>query len=453
MMNKIVKLKENLIDLKSKKYKIDFLDKDNQIVRSHEMVEITLEELKVILRRKEKPLLTRYIFRSINLKNTISLLKLDYRITFVNCLFIDCEFNEICSHDSKIIISNSSFYDVRFVEHKFNQSFNINNSIFFTDLVLDRCEINNQVYFEYNDFLGDVLLTGLEGEEPLVMIENEFHHQFKAWVCNNKTLSLSYSTFHEPIKMLVDESDIEMLILKGCTFSSSLHLYTTDFKSIDISDAYIDGKLHLENLDLGLDSLNFSNVSTSGEINLDWLCFSQKCGLEKQEYKNAINMIALLSKDYSDTGQYEYQDLAYLKLRRLKNKKEWKDVGGRNIILRPFNYLYYILRYILYDAVGRYGTSYNSVFITMFITIFGFAGLYRFVGLDITKLDFISVNSGEVDKYFGCFYYSAITFFTVGYGEITPNSNIVAILAILESFLGVFLMAYFVVAFARKLVR
>jgi len=49
-------------------------------------------------------------------------------------------------------------------------------------------------------------------------------------------------------------------------------------------------------------------------------------------------------------------------------------------------------------------------------------------------------------------YYSAITFFTVGYGDYFA-SGLVKLVATLEGFSGVFLMSYFTVAFVRKILR
>ena len=57
-----------------------------------------------------------------------------------------------------------------------------------------------------------------------------------------------------------------------------------------------------------------------------------------------------------------------------------------------------------------------------------------------------------IDKIFGNLYFSAITFFTVGYGECSPL-GLFKIIAPLEGGVGVFLMSYFTVAFVRKILR
>jgi hypothetical protein len=50
------------------------------------------------------------------------------------------------------------------------------------------------------------------------------------------------------------------------------------------------------------------------------------------------------------------------------------------------------------------------------------------------------------------FYHSAITFFTIGYGDYYP-SGFFRWLSSFEGFVGLFLMSYFTVAFVRKILR
>lgn len=50
------------------------------------------------------------------------------------------------------------------------------------------------------------------------------------------------------------------------------------------------------------------------------------------------------------------------------------------------------------------------------------------------------------------FYHSAITFFTIGYGDFVPVGAI-RLFCGFEGFIRVFLMAYFTVAFVRKILR
>jgi len=51
-----------------------------------------------------------------------------------------------------------------------------------------------------------------------------------------------------------------------------------------------------------------------------------------------------------------------------------------------------------------------------------------------------------------CLYFSAVTFATVGYGDLHPV-HWARVAGAVEGLLGVFIMAVFTVAFARKIIR
>jgi len=93
---------------------------------------------------------------------------------------------------------------------------------------------------------------------------------------------------------------------------------------------------------------------------------------------------------------------------------------------------------ILYKILANYGESPLILFIWAFAIIIGFGTLnWAFHLTDAT-----------------CWpqniYLSAITFFTVGYGDYKPITTLGQILLALEGFLGVFLMSLFVVTFTKQ---
>jgi len=91
----------------------------------------------------------------------------------------------------------------------------------------------------------------------------------------------------------------------------------------------------------------------------------------------------------------------------------------------------------------------------MFITTFNFGLLYTIFpnllntdSCEITKLD-----SDILNRFITGMYHSIVTFLTIGYGDIQPKSFLGVILSGTEGFLGLFLMAYFTIAFSRKVLR
>ncbi len=80
-------------------------------------------------------------------------------------------------------------------------------------------------------------------------------------------------------------------------------------------------------------------------------------------------------------------------------------------------------------------------------------------GIDTTYLPFfgsiestLPQNLNHFQEFWNSIYYSAITFFTIGYGDYFPYGPLKFVAAI-EGFSGVFLMSYFTVAFVRKILR
>jgi hypothetical protein len=69
---------------------------------------------------------------------------------------------------------------------------------------------------------------------------------------------------------------------------------------------------------------------------------------------------------------------------------------------------------------------------------------------------YIDTGAGEdlenMHPFTKAFYFSAITFLTVGYGDFYPV-GLLRLLASVEGYVGVFLMGYFSVAFVRKVLR
>jgi len=61
-------------------------------------------------------------------------------------------------------------------------------------------------------------------------------------------------------------------------------------------------------------------------------------------------------------------------------------------------------------------------------------------------------NPDQLSPLLQSFYHSAITFFTIGYGDVYPM-GVSRIVSGFEGFMGVFMMSYFTVAFVRKVLR
>ena len=163
----------------------------------------------------------------------------------------------------------------------------------------------------------------------------------------------------------------------------------------------------------------------------------------------------LLKENFRNIGQYDDEDKAYVAYRQyeaLSNLHGEDDKTSRHLLIgkrKPLKrWLMYGLKWLFLDKMGSYATNPWSILIYININIMFFALLYLLFGIYETKF-----GCGILSNLLASFYFSAITAFTVGYGDISPPNAVIAILACIEAFFGVFLMSYFTVAFARKVLR
>ena len=110
----------------------------------------------------------------------------------------------------------------------------------------------------------------------------------------------------------------------------------------------------------------------------------------------------------------------------------------------------------VFDFVGRYATDPIRVPANMLISFSSFALIYYIVMEFFPKFGKVVCTIGaDLDRSHeigNCFYYSGITFFTIGYGDYFAFGYLKPV-AVFEGFSGVFLMSYFTVAFVRKILR
>ena len=111
----------------------------------------------------------------------------------------------------------------------------------------------------------------------------------------------------------------------------------------------------------------------------------------------------------------------------------------------------YIFQKIIFDKMGLFATDPIRVLVSMFCVYVLYSIIYMI--LPVVSDTAIMTGLSEPENLSNValsFYYSAITFFTIGYGDYYPEGYIRWV-ACIEGFSGVFMMSYFVVAFVRKI--
>lgn len=254
------------------------------------------------------------------------------------------------------------------------------------------------------------------------------------------------------------ESRFRTLSLKSCHLDNYFDLRIAKTGLLDISDTIVRDIVDLEPYDFPVDIriLDMSGMRLPGKLYLSWKQNNCKQIITSQEntsLKQKAEQFRLLKENFNGTGKYEDEDEAYVMFKRFESRKwleEQKARGGLSGLSARIGYGF---QWLVFDRIGLYATSPGRVLLSVVIfwLVFGLG----YFAIEISALGRTVSSVGNPDKlspFVQSFYHSAITFFTIGYGDVYPM-GLSRIMSGLEGFIGVFMMSYFTVAFVRKVLR
>ncbi|MCB0478819.1 MAG: two pore domain potassium channel family protein [Crocinitomicaceae bacterium] len=237
-----------------------------------------------------------------------------------------------------------------------------------------------------------------------------------------------------------------------------IDLRVLEVDHIDLSNTIIRDVVDLDAgfYEVKINSMLFTGTRLLGRFIMDWkknhvhsFIMAQK-DTSIQEKADQFN---LLKENFRTNGQYNDEDRAYVSFKRLELNAEIARIPKYGWFKGTWTSVAATLQKIVYDGMGLYGTDPLRVLISMFVVYFGFTlGYYA---LEISQMGDLINSVGVVDgpnDWQKAMYHSAITFLTIGYGDFYPT-GICRGLSIAEGWAGLFMMAYFTVAFVRKILR
>jgi len=167
--------------------------------------------------------------------------------------------------------------------------------------------------------------------------------------------------------------------------------------------------------EVSINEIQFINCINFGQIQIDWIRNNVKKMIRNQgttDYYSKAEQFRLLKENFHTMGKYEYEDLAYVQFKRCETWSKWRGENQRNIVNKLCAKTSSILQFIA-DFIGAYGTSPVRIFACLILNIFIFGLVFYRFGVGTEKLGY---------GLSAALYYSAITSFTVGYGDISPPS-------------------------------
>ncbi|MFN8241163.1 MAG: potassium channel family protein [Bacteroidales bacterium] len=253
-------------------------------------------------------------------------------------------------------------------------------------------------------------------------------------------------------------SDFKVLSLKSCHLDHYVDLRLSRAELLDMSDTIVRDIIDLEPYDfkININELDMTGMRLIGKLYIDWVqngCYALVTNQKETTLRQKAEQFRTLKQNFSGTGKYEDEDRAYVMFKRYESKADLADEIKGNRLASAWAYPAYGFKWLVFDKIGLYATSPGRVLLSVvvFWIVFGFTYfLIELAGLGKTMS---SVgNPDQLSVLFQSFYHSAITFFTIGYGDVFPQ-GLSRIFSGLEGFMGVFMMSYFTVAFVRKVLR
>jgi hypothetical protein len=253
-------------------------------------------------------------------------------------------------------------------------------------------------------------------------------------------------------------SSLHAISLKSCHLDHYVDLRLAKADLLDISDTIVRDIIDLEPYDFPVEirTLDMSGMRLLGKLYIDWRhnkCKESVLNQEGTTLRQKAEQFRILKENFSGTCKYEDEDEAYIMFKRYEAKSwltEQQEKGGMAKIASRIPDSF---QWLVFDKIGLYATSPGRVLLSVVVFWFTFGTFYFLI--DLTGLGHTVSAVGNPDKLstlLQSFYHSAITFFTIGYGDVYPT-GLSRVFSGLEGFMGVFMMSYFTVAFVRKVLR
>jgi hypothetical protein len=255
-----------------------------------------------------------------------------------------------------------------------------------------------------------------------------------------------------------NNSHFKLLSLKSCHLDHYVNLRLARAEILDVSDTVVRDIIDFEPYDfnINVDVLDLSGMRLIGKLYLDWRlnnCKDIILGQTETTIRQKAEQFRILKENFRGTGKYDDEDEAYVMFKRFEARSEMQESVSGNKWARLWAYPRFAFKWLVFDKIGLYATSPGRVLLSVVFFWLFFSITYYIIHLTGLGQTMSSVeNPDKLTPFLQSFYHSAITFFTIGYGDVFPM-GFSRIISGVEGFMGVFMMSYFTVAFVRKVLR
>lgn len=261
-------------------------------------------------------------------------------------------------------------------------------------------------------------------------------------------------------KISFNKSSFNELSLSSSQLDNYFDLQVAQCKKLDLSHTVVKDILDISppDFDPKIEAIDLSGMRLLGRIYIDWRRLNIKELIYKQNSttKSKEEQFRILKENYNLTGQYSYEDEAYVEFKRNEALVHLSEDKIKQPNFKIIAYIKFAFKWLIFDKMGKFATDPLRVLFTMLVTYLMFTFLYILLAkigdVHIVSSLFAPDDPRALQPVGKAFYHSAITFLTIGYGDYYPD-GVSRWISSFEGFVGLFLMSYFTVAFVRKILR
>ena len=312
--------------------------------------------------------------------------------------------------------------------------------------------------------------TKEENKEVIKLIKEKKISDFSGFIFEenfniNEVIDYSYKELNFTETTFIKEVLFNNYIFKGktifnqtnfldfTTFINSKFRYTAIFNNVIFNSKHSNKKIFMgveftgQNLVISsvynlprLDGIKFDDVDYEKEHYING----------KINYRIARNQANKIG-DHERIGYYYYKERAY---------------GSKNIRVEDYPTYRDYLSTKFFDALSKYTVGYGerpwNILIVSVMTISIFALLYMFIGIKTLNNELIGISIKTLSQhslveilntYIDLWYFSMVTFTTVGYGDMIVTTTIGKILVGLEVFFGITIGAAWTSVIIKRMIR
>jgi len=235
----------------------------------------------------------------------------------------------------------------------------------------------------------------------------------------------------------------------------SATLQKANLKNADLLDAELTGT-KLQNANIYLAKIENSQNLQYAKLDEDYIVINEKDGDKEKDtnkklekYNEAHDIYITLKNYFSKVGRYDLSGKYFI--------QEWRVKGKIDKVNEK--YFSWFGNHLI-DYFSEYGESWWKVLASAGGIIFLFATAYFLLNaitpipcIEPTLTKCLAYKPPIIERILESIYFSIVSFTTLGYGDFHPKPGLFQLIAATEAFIGMFIMAFFTITVARKIMR